>query len=674
MAGIPFTFALVFSCLILCCITTLALSARITTDPYIRTDCNKGKTTVGSVIKDSDDNWQFTTGRADRAAAWGSYKDPKHTKNNFGRLHITTSDDFSDKDQVYAAGWLEGFMTARDIRDNWLNMAFYFPKVMNASLEAPLHWIKKQDQWVKKQCSRRSTHEEVHILLNNNNNNTFSSPPTPLPSASSSSSYTNTTATTSRGGATEESFWIGVCHTIHQGEGVVDGYMAAVSQDPSLPNDMKEDDFLLLTGNADLYDVIDWMQPDQRPSWSPAIVINDTTGDTTTTTTTNNNMDMEKEGEKLFERIALDGHCSAFVRWSADGKELLFGHSTWDTYTAALRIYKHYNFQLSNEAIASFKLSFSSYPGQLFSDDDFFLVGSGGGGVGGGGGSSTDLVILQTTNKVFDDGLYDKYLTTKSVLSWQRVRAAHWMATNGEEWSDYVAMYNSGTYNNQYIVLDMKLFTPGSKELAPGTMWVVEQIPGLVERQDLTDVLADQGYFASYNVPYFPNVYKKSGYPDYKSKLEKFGQHFTKTTHWLTHDLAPRAKIFKREAPGIADLGDIKRLMRSNGYGTKDPLSEGHPLAAVCGRGDLAPIAPVAKGCYDSKVSTYSLASGGRMESEAVNGPTRGDGESLPAFEWRKFPDIVHHGHPEKFDFLFERMSPVVDDDDEGCVGGLYVQ
>ena len=525
-------------------------------------------------------------------------------------------------------------MTARNIRDNWLNMAFYFPKVMNASLEAPLHWIKKQDQWVKKQCNDEKLIQDV------DDDDVSPSP-------------TNTTSTSRTRGATEEHFWVGVCLTIHQGEGVVDGYMAAVSQDPSIPNDMKKEDFLLLTGNADLYDVIDWMQPDQRPSWNPAIVINDTTS---TITTMDMDMDMEKEGELLFESIALDGHCSAFVRWSADNKELLFGHSTWDTYTAALRIYKHYNFQLSNEAIASSKLSFSSYPGQLFSDDDFFLVG----------GGSTELVVLQTTNKVFDDRLYDKYLTTKSVLSWQRVRAAHWMAHNGEEWSDYVAMYNSGTYNNQYVVLDITLFTPGSKELAPGTMWVVEQIPGLVERQDLTDVLADQGYFASYNVPYFPNVYKKSGYPDYKSKLEKFGQHFTRTTHWLTHNLAPRAKIFKREAPGIATLDDIKRLMRSNGYGTQDPLAEGHPLAAVCGRGDLAPIEPVAKGCYDSKVSMYSLVVGGRMESEAVNGPTRGDGESLPVFGWNQFPDIVHHGHPDKFDFVFERMSPVVDEEECG--------
>ena len=59
---------------------------------------------------------------------------------------------------------------------------------------------------------------------------------------------------------------------------------------------------------------------------------------------------------------------------------------------------------------------------------------------------------------------------------------------------------------------------------APGLLTVVEQIPGLVEYADLTDTL-ERGYWprcgaagvcvclipSSYNVPYFKEVYERSG-------------------------------------------------------------------------------------------------------------------------------------------------------------------
>lgn len=58
----------------------------------------------------------------------------------------------------------------------------------------------------------------------------------------------------------------------------------------------------------------------------------------------------------------------------------------------------------------------------------------------------------------------------------------------------------------QWMVVDLKRFKPG-KELEPGLLWVAEQIPGLVQAADLTDMLA-LSYWPSFNVPYFPEIYR----------------------------------------------------------------------------------------------------------------------------------------------------------------------
>jgi hypothetical protein len=62
------------------------------------------------------------------------------------------------------------------------------------------------------------------------------------------------------------------------------------------------------------------------------------------------------------------GKCSALIKVSADLSDIFFGHSTWDSFTAMTRIYKHYqlNLQQVPGGVAAQQLSFSSYPGELF--------------------------------------------------------------------------------------------------------------------------------------------------------------------------------------------------------------------------------------------------------------------------------------------------------------------
>jgi hypothetical protein len=67
-----------------------------------------------------------------------------------------------------------------------------------------------------------------------------------------------------------------------------------------------------------------------------------------------------------------------------------------------LRIYKHYDTPFQHNSTKSSKVSFSSVPGYLPSGDDFYIT-------------NTNLVIMETTNNVFNNSLY-QYVTPETVL------------------------------------------------------------------------------------------------------------------------------------------------------------------------------------------------------------------------------------------------------------------
>ena len=74
--------------------------------------------------------------------------------------------------------------------------------------------------------------------------------------------------------------------------------------------------------------------------------------------------------------------------------------------------------------------------------------------------SGSGLVMLQTTINCLNNTLYDG-VTSSSLLAWQRVRVANQLSKSGPEWATNSMRYNSGTYNNQYMVIDTKLWEAG---------------------------------------------------------------------------------------------------------------------------------------------------------------------------------------------------------------------
>lgn len=102
----------------------------------------------------------------------------------------------------------------------------------------------------------------------------------------------------------------------------------------------------------------------------------------------------------------------------ADGA-LKAAHATWRRYYAMLRVWKLYDFG----SVTGRRMSFSSSPGLLHSKDDFYHVQS--------LDNATSLVIMETTNSVFDQKLLSENTSPQTLLSWQRAMLGNWFAGGG---------------------------------------------------------------------------------------------------------------------------------------------------------------------------------------------------------------------------------------------------
>ncbi|XP_035196784.1 putative phospholipase B-like 2 [Oxyura jamaicensis] len=356
--------------------------------------------------------------------------------------------------------------------------------------------------------------------------------------------------------------------------------------------------------------------------------------------------DLEQALNRSSSRRPLgSGSCSALLKLLPGRRDLLVAHDTWAPYQTMLRIVKKYTlpFRVAPGGPAEIPGSvqvFSSYPGTIFSGDDFYILSSG-------------LVALETTIGNSNAALW-KYLRPQgSVLEWLRNIVANRLARSGAEWASVFSQFNSGTYNNQWMVVDYKAFSPGKAGLQRGVLTVLEQIPGLVMVADKTEVLYQQGYWASYNVPYFEEIFNASGNLEL---VKKYGD-------WFTYDKNPRAQIFRRNHSLVHDVDSMVRLMRSNNY-LQDPLSRcrgcdppQNAENAISARSDLNPsngtypFAALRQRCHggtDMKVTSFGMAS--TYGLVAASGPAWDD---VPPFRWSTSPcsHLLHMGHPDLWRF-----------------------
>ena len=118
------------------------------------------------------------------------------------------------------------------------------------------------------------------------------------------------------------------------------------------------------------------------------------------------------------------------------------------------RVSKEYKFNLGAEAQT---VKFSSYPGFSYSFDDWYAT-------------DTGFIYLETTSSVYNTKLYE-LCSPESLMTWIRAPIAGRLAKDAEHFSTLISKYNSGTYNNQWVVVDLKEFEKDSTE---NIIWVME--------------------------------------------------------------------------------------------------------------------------------------------------------------------------------------------------------
>jgi len=351
-----------------------------------------------------------------------------------------------------------------------------------------------------------------------------------------------------------------------------------------------------------------------------------------------------KAREVLVER------CSAFIKLLPNNEDVFFGHNTWDSYQSlGPRIFKKYHFPLwapapvastASTDLIQYTTLFSSSPALLSSIDDFFVV-KGKGHFG----------VQETTNSLYNLRLLNT-IRSDTALSWQRSTAANQLSTTGEEWAKNFATVSSGTYTNQWMVLDFHKFAVGQAPAA-GFLTVYEEVPSLFHYEDMTSTLIDQSFWSSYNSPYFSDIRVASGY----QKLCDVG------ITGNCYDKAPRAIIFKQQQGSVTDLTSMQTIMRYNHWQT-DSASDGDSCHSIACRGDLETsddnVGPF--GALDAKISSVMLnvnsAANGNdgCSAYAILGPTQ---QTQAVFCWSNLQNehnYMHNGQPDCFDFQWVTM------------------
>jgi hypothetical protein len=337
--------------------------------------------------------------------------------------------------------------------------------------------------------------------------------------------------------------------------------------------------------------------------------------------------------------------CSALVRLAPGNEDLYFAHTTWSDYRDLHAYLKEYAFNVPE--FKAKRVSVSTRTGRLGSMDDWWT-------------NDLGLLVFETTLHQFNQTLYKEKLTPKSVLCWIRAYHAMLATDRGKSWTEHFAVENSGTYNNEYLILDTKLWN-ASHPAPANLLWMIEQMPGTTVSEDVTRNLTQKGYFESINTPQFPLIFNLADYPG-QQKREPLRAGFFSMTDQI------REKLIVRDAPHLNTYTAFQDFMRYNDY-KHDPLmiipntTQAEPAQGILSRYDLRPPNGTNWGArrhfggLDAK--TASVNTWLKNHSwDARLSPTSNKTRGIAPFNFSDWPAISHHGIPAFWDFGWTEFPP----------------
>ena len=401
----------------------------------------------------------------------------------------------------------------------------------------------------------------------------------------------------------ESDFWQGIGMIWLQFKGLCEGYNLSNNVDPDEEKVLTPLDLWMMQSEGDLDDLLN----------IPELVATEINGPT-----------------RMMQKVTPGEHCSGLVRLLPDYSDIYFAHDSWSDYRELHGQLKEY--RLNIPLFKAHSITMSTRIGKLASYDDFYI-------------SDAGLFVLETTINNFNADLY-KNVKPQSLMTWIRAVHATWATDNGKDWTETFIRHNSGTYNNEYLVVDSKKFEYGKKPTSD-LLWIIEQYPGVHMSKDITDVLVEKGFFPSFNTPWFEELYELAGYPEH---VASWGD----TGNYWTYNTSARFYIFERDVPRIKTFDDFKAFMRYNNW-KRDLYSNGDPGQQIMSRYDQRPkygnplLPPRLFGGLDSKCLKVREATWA-LKFHARASPTNDEENGIPVFE---FPDDERYykGLPKRWDF-----------------------
>jgi hypothetical protein len=560
--------------------------------------------------------------------AWGSYVDTINT-NGWSTLFLDTTpnNDVSNDVRMYAAGYIEGLITCVRMSEYYYN---YHKLVLRT--ETTKHALKQMKALLKNQLGFMKFKANLvpHIMAEE--------PKDPywkhsrymlfqLWGMTDGYNYASTHFGTSKL-ALEDLMLINAAAELPT---LLDAYTPKAVQDRGADNTMKALAFLQkskLRGRRNIKEHVQHAS-DALPAAESELRKPVPGGNTT---------EDPLDDAHWERRVAESGHCSALIKLTTDNQDLFIGHTTWDDYSKMTRVFKYYNLHFDGADVMATKIAFSSYPGAISSTDDFYVMSSG-------------LTVLDTSIEILNPFIWDKvqdFALKAYIPNFVHLMAVNRMAKNGPHWTRLMATQNTGTYCSQWMIVDYNRYTAG-KPLPDDLFWVLEAVPGLTHSEDLSHVLRDNGYWPSFNRPYFNDIREATGHT---GAQRSHGAIYS----WLNN---PRAKIFKGAVAKLDNLLEMRELMTRNLYPFTGvlPAAPGHEISA---RMDLSPSFPIPNGGIDSKI--VNRCAFAAMQVQAISSPAH---TAVPAFTWKnadgseKWPGYPHVGLPDTWGFNWIQMTPL---------------